>query len=91
MADQPASFTYVGAAAIAVLESKHAKQRRTLWNTTSGRIVGKPSVARSCGHKILDDEALRMVKVAAPFAPLPNNADKDVMVFVVPIDFKLEG
>lgn len=33
---------------------------------------------RSSGHKVLDDGAIRIVKMAAPFAPLPPNIRKDV-------------
>jgi protein TonB len=33
---------------------------------------------RSSGHKVLDDGAIRIVKMAAPFAPLPPNISKDV-------------
>ncbi len=33
---------------------------------------------RSSGHKVLDDGAIRIVRMAAPFAPLPPNIRKDV-------------
>jgi periplasmic protein TonB len=33
---------------------------------------------RSSGHKVLDDAAVRIVKLAAPFAPLPKSIRKDV-------------
>src|SRR5690606_41698135 len=52
-----------------------------------GRLVGNPTVAKSSGHRVLDEEALRMVRVAAPFRPLPEDADKDTLVFVIPMDF----
>ncbi len=35
-------------------------------------------VVRSSGHKILDDAAVRIVKLAAPFAPFPEEIRKDV-------------
>lgn len=35
-------------------------------------------VARSSGHKILDDSAVRIVRLAAPFAPFPANIRKEV-------------
>ncbi|MCX4242480.1 energy transducer TonB [Paraliomyxa miuraensis] len=54
-----------------------------------GRLVGDPTIARSSGHRVLDEEALRMVRVAAPFEPLPDDADKDTMVFVIPMDFSI--
>ncbi|MHB8346664.1 MAG: energy transducer TonB [Acidiferrobacterales bacterium] len=38
-------------------------------------------VLRSSGHKVLDDAAVRIVALAAPFAPLPPNirADTDIL------------
>ncbi|WJW75786.1 energy transducer TonB [Thiohalobacter sp. IOR34] len=35
------------------------------------------SVLRSSGHKILDDAAVRIVRLAAPFPPLPGEIRKD--------------
>ncbi len=35
-------------------------------------------VVRSSGHKILDDAAVRIVKLAAPFAPFPEEIRKEV-------------
>jgi len=35
---------------------------------------------RSSGHKVLDDGAIRIVRMAAPFAPLPPNIRKEVDV-----------
>jgi protein TonB len=55
-----------------------------------GRLVGEPTVAHSCGHPVLDDEALRMVRAASPFAPLPERADKEVVVFVIPLAFEIQ-
>lgn len=37
-------------------------------------------VERSSGHKILDDGAIRIVRMAAPFAPLPGEILKEVDV-----------
>jgi protein TonB len=34
-------------------------------------------VVRPSGHKLLDDAAVRIVRLAAPFAPLPENIRKD--------------
>jgi len=31
------------------------------------------NVVRSSGHKVLDDGAIRIVKLAAPFAPFPDD------------------
>jgi periplasmic protein TonB len=51
-----------------------------------GRLVGKPRVVASSGHAVLDEEALRIVKAGSPYAPPPAGS-KEVMVFVIPIDF----
>jgi protein TonB len=37
-------------------------------------------IVRSSGHKILDDAAIRIVKLAAPFAPFPPEIRKEVDV-----------
>ncbi len=36
------------------------------------------TIRRSSGHKILDDSAIRIVKLASPFAPFPDDISKDV-------------
>jgi protein TonB len=56
-----------------------------------GRLVGEPTIAHSSGHTVLDAEALRVVRVAAPFDPLPEHTPKDVMIFVIPIDFRIQA
>ncbi len=56
-----------------------------------GALVGAPKIVRSTGHTVLDDEALRMVQRAAPFAPLPAGFGKPTMTIVIPLDFKLRG
>jgi protein TonB len=38
------------------------------------------SLRRSSGIKVLDDAAMRIVRLAAPFAPLPENIRKDTDV-----------
>ena len=35
------------------------------------------TILKPSGHKILDDAAVRIVKLAAPFAPFPENIRKD--------------
>ena len=40
--------------------------------------VEQIQVERSSGHKILDDGARRIVELAAPFSPFPENIAKDV-------------
>lgn len=39
--------------------------------------VNTISVKRPSGHKVLDDAALRIVELAAPFAPFPENIRRD--------------
>nr|VFJ77868.1 MAG: protein TonB [Candidatus Kentron sp. FW] len=40
--------------------------------------IDEITLHRSSGYKILDDAAIRIVRLAAPFAPLPKNIRKDV-------------
>jgi protein TonB len=37
-------------------------------------------VVRSSGHKVLDDAAIRIVELAAPFAPFPPNIKRETDV-----------
>lgn len=39
--------------------------------------VNQITVRKSSGHKILDDAAIRIVHLASPFAPFPDNIKKD--------------
>ena len=39
--------------------------------------VDSISVRRSSGHKLLDDAAIRIVRLAAPFGPLPPEMRKE--------------
>jgi protein TonB len=39
--------------------------------------INNITVQRSSGHQVLDDAAVRIVKLAAPFAPFPDNIRKD--------------
>lgn len=41
------------------------------------------TIRKPSGHKILDDAAVRIVKLAAPFAPLPENIRKDTDVLYI--------
>jgi protein TonB len=56
-----------------------------------GAIIGLPSVVKSCGHEVLDAEALRMVTRAAPFNPLPSAFAKDSATIKLPIRFRLKS
>jgi len=55
--------------------------------TARGALLQPPQVQKSSGHRLLDQEALRMVQAAAPFAPLPPGHDG--ARFVLPIRFAL--
>jgi protein TonB len=52
-----------------------------------GSLAGEPVVSRSSGHAVLDEEALRMVRVAAPFSPLPAGVSGEAAHFVLPVRF----
>jgi protein TonB len=41
------------------------------------------TIRKPSGHKILDDAAVRIVKLAAPFAPFPENIRKDTDVLCI--------
>jgi protein TonB len=56
-----------------------------------GNLVGRPTIARSCGHEVLDNEALRMVEKAAPFAGLPEAFEKDTATLKLPVRFRLKA
>jgi protein TonB len=59
-----------------------------LW--PDGRLAGPPRLQRSSGHEVLDHEALRMVRAAAPFAPPTGPGDGAKSAFSVPIRFALD-
>jgi protein TonB len=40
-------------------------------------------VSKSSGHRILDAAAVRIVKLAAPYAPLPPNITKDTDILTI--------
>ena len=48
-------------------------------------------IAKSSGHKLLDDAALSIVHLAAPFAPLPPNIRKDVDILHITRTWKFLG
>ena len=66
-----------------------AKQRNLTGNLlmdvvlNANGTVNNITLRRSSGNKILDDAAIRIVKLAAPFAPFPDNIRKDVDVLVI--------
>ncbi len=54
-----------------------------------GRLASEPKVSRSSGHELLDKEALRMVRAAAPFPNLPDGFIGETARFKVPVRFAL--
>ena len=59
--------------------------------TRSGQLAGAPGVYRSSGHQVLDREALRMVRDAAPFAAMRGRFERDAAVIVIPVRFVLDS
>jgi protein TonB len=55
-----------------------------------GKLV-EISLVDSSGHRVLDDQALEMVRRAASTLPVKNGLDKKSFNVLVPIDFKLQG
>ncbi len=45
--------------------------------------VERIDLDRSSGSKILDDAAVRIVRLAAPFAPFPENIRKDTDILAI--------
>ncbi|XXF78281.1 TonB family protein [Myxococcaceae bacterium GXIMD 01537] len=60
-----------------------------VWVGRDGRLAAPPRLVTSSGHGVLDAEALRMVKAAEPFAPLPDGHEGPSAEFVVPVRFFL--
>ncbi|MBA1330730.1 energy transducer TonB, partial [Candidatus Endoriftia persephone str. Guaymas] len=42
--------------------------------------IEKVRVLHSSGHKILDDAAIRIVRLAAPYSPFPSNIREEIDV-----------
>ena len=67
-----------------------AAKRRSLTGNLVLDVVLNPDgtvnnilVRRSSGNKLLDDAAVRIVRLAAPYAPFPENIRKEVDVLVI--------
>lgn len=56
-----------------------------------GTLAAEPFLAQSCGHQLLDAEALRMVRQAAPFPPLPADYPALTAELRLPVRFRLES
>jgi protein TonB len=54
-----------------------------------GALAAPPRLEGSSRFRVLDDEALRMVEAAAPFAPLPSGWIRESAEFVIPVSFTL--
>ncbi len=53
-----------------------------------GTLASPPTIDESCGHEVLDDEALRIVRRAAPFPPLVGRSQR--VTLRVPVHFHLD-
>ena len=47
-------------------------------------------VSRSSGHKILDDAAIKIVRLGAPYAPIPEDVLQDYDVITIIRTWKFE-
>ena len=57
---------------------------------TDGGLRHAPQVLEGSTHRLLDEEALRMVAAAAPFPPAPGHAAAAAgLTLAVPVDFRL--
>lgn len=62
----------------------------SVWVAKDGT-VKKIKIHRSSGHKILDDAAVRIVRLAAPFAPLPKELSSQADLIVITRTWKFEA
>ena len=53
--------------------------------------VQEINILRSSGHKLLDDAAVRIVRLASPFAPLPPEMRKDTDILHITRTWKFEA
>jgi periplasmic protein TonB len=54
-----------------------------------GTLAAEPTLSRSSGHAVLDEEVLRMARAAAPFPPLPAGYPHERARLQVPVAFDL--
>lgn len=62
----------------------------SVWVAKDGS-VKKIKLHRSSGHQILDDAAVRIVRLAAPFAPLPKELSSQADIIVITRTWKFEA
>ena len=55
-----------------------------------GSLASRPTLHQSCGHELLDSEALRMVADAAPLPSLPADYAELTAELRIPVRFRLE-
>lgn len=66
------------------------RTRVTVRLNRDGSLAAEPRiVAPGTGHAVLDEEALRMVKAAAPFPPLEGDIERLPVFLTIPIVFEL--
>lgn len=54
----------------------------------SGQVT-EMTIAKSCGHDLLDQAALQMLADATPLPPIPNFIDEDSLTLVIPVEYSL--
>ncbi|TNE46528.1 MAG: energy transducer TonB [Deltaproteobacteria bacterium] len=57
--------------------------------TPRGKLLGEPRILRSSGYAMLDKEAVRMIKAAAPWPAMPTGFSRPYKSFRLPVRFRL--
>jgi protein TonB len=57
--------------------------------TREGKLLGEPRVLRPSGYAMLDQEAVRMIKAAAPWPAMPAGFSRPYKSFRLPVRFRL--
>ncbi len=55
-----------------------------------GGLAEPPRIHTSSGHSILDEDALRAVRSAAPFPPLPSGFAGTTRQIAIPVQYRLD-
>ncbi len=58
--------------------------------TKAGKLLGRPRIVRSSGHRMLDKEAIRMILAAAPLPNMPSAFQKHHAEFRIPVNFTIQ-